>query len=64
MQRRCNVCGEENGSCNRYLLCDSRIIAICPRCLVFGYDDVSKAARAAHKDGRMISEEDKKGKKK
>lgn len=59
MKLKCDVCGRENGSCNRYAGALGEI-TICPSCLAFGCDEVSKAARNAHKEGRLIVENDKK----
>lgn len=64
MKLTCNVCGRENGNCNRYLGRDGRTLTICPSCLVFGCDKVSKAARDAHKEGRLIVDNNKESKKK
>ena len=57
---KCDVCGLENGSCNRYLMRSGREINICPCFLAFGCDEVSKAARDAHEEGRLIVEAEKK----
>lgn len=64
MKLKCDVCGLENGSCNRYLMRDGRTLTVCPSCLAFGCDERSKAARDAHKEGRMIIDNDKKANKK
>ena len=70
MKRKCQVCGKENGSCNRYyfnpaeiITCNryyfnpAEIITICPACLAFSCDDKAKIARRAHKAGRLVKEE-------
>lgn len=65
MKRKCQVCGQENGSCNRYYIspaniitiCPANIITICPACLAFSCDDKAKIARRAHKAGRLVKEE-------
>lgn len=57
MKRKCQVCGQENGSCNRYYFSPADIIAICPACLAFSCDDKAKIARQAHKAGRLVKEE-------
>lgn len=60
MKLKCDVCGRENGSCNRYrgALGD---ITICPTCLVFGSGKVAEAARTLHKTGDLILDNEKKG---
>ena len=57
MKRKCQVCGQENGSCNRYYFNPAEIITICPACLAFSSDDKAKIARRAHKDGKLVKEE-------
>ena len=57
MKRKCQVCGQENGSCIRYYLNTAEIITICPACLAFSCDDKAKIARRAHKAGRLVKEE-------
>lgn len=57
MKRKCQVCGQENGSCNRYYISPANIITICPACLAFSCDDKAKIARRAHKAGRLVKEE-------
>lgn len=57
MKRKCQVCGQENGSCNRYYFSPADIITICPACLAFSCDDKAKIARRAHKAGRLVKEE-------
>ena len=57
MKRKCQVCGQENGSCNRYYFSPVDIITICPACLAFSCDDKAKIARRAHKAGRLVKEE-------
>lgn len=57
MKLKCDVCGDYNGSCNRYrgTLGD---ITICPSCLVFGSGKVVEAARTLHKTGDLIQDEE------
>lgn len=59
MKLKCDVCGDYNGSCNRYrgALGD---ITICPSCLVFGSGKVVEAARTLHKTRDLIQDEEKK----
>ena len=57
MKRKCQVCGQENGSCNQYYFSPADIITICPACLAFSCDDKAKIARRAHKAGRLVKEE-------
>ena len=33
MRRQCQVCGQKNGSCNRYILKNGQEVIICPSCL-------------------------------
>lgn len=54
---KCDICGCENGSCNRYETRDLRTFVICPTCLVFGMDERSKLARQLHKEGRLLTEQ-------
>ena len=54
MKRKCQVCGQENGS---YYISPANIITICPACLAFSSDDKAKIARRAHKDGKLVKEE-------
>lgn len=63
MKRKCQVCGQENGSCNRYYFNPAEIITICPACLAFSCDDKAKIARRAHKAGRLVKEEGEKKRK-
>lgn len=62
MKCKCQVCGQENGSCNRYYFNPAEIITICPACLAFSCDDKAKIARRAHKAGRLVKEEGEKKK--
>lgn len=57
MKLKCDLCGDYNGSCNRYrgALGD---ITICPSCLVFGSGKVVEAARTLHKNGDLIQDEE------
>lgn len=64
MVQKCDSCGHESGSCNSYLTPEMQEITICPSCLVFGCDAISKAARVAHEQGRLIVDNDKKVSKK
>lgn len=34
MKRQCQVCGQKNGSCNRYILKNGQEITICPNCII------------------------------
>lgn len=54
---KCDICGQENGSCNQYELRQGQTITICPSCLVWGMDEASKLARQAHKEGRLLKDE-------
>lgn len=59
MKLTCDVCGLENGSCNRYSGALGEI-TICPSCLVFGSGKVAESARRLHKAGDLIQDEEKK----
>lgn len=52
----CDVCGKHNGSCNEYQRADGGIITICPSCLFWGEDNVSRMARDLHKAGKKVEE--------
>ena len=52
----CDVCGKHNGSCNEYQRADGGVITICPSCLFWGEDNVSRMARDLHKAGKQIKE--------
>ena len=52
----CDVCGKHNGSCNEYQRADGEAITICPSCLMWGMDSVSKMARDLHKAGKKAKE--------
>lgn len=54
---KCDVCGQENGSCNRYELLLGHTIIICPGCLIWGMDEISKLARQAHYERRLVKDE-------
>lgn len=54
MRRKCNLCGQRNGSCNRYILKNGQEITICPSCLAFSGDETAKIARQAHKEGLLV----------
>lgn len=56
MRRKCNLCGQRSGSCNRYILKNGREITICPSCLAFSNDETAKIARQAHKEGLLVKE--------
>lgn len=62
MKLKCDVCGRENGSCNRYAGALGEI-TICPACLAFGSGRVAESARNLHKNGDLIRDDEKKGKK-
>ncbi len=64
MKRKCQVCGHENGSCNQYITRNGIDITICPSCLIWGSDEISKLARQAHKEGRLVQPPKKGAKKK
>ena len=57
MINKCNVCGELR-NCNLYLTADGRRISICPSCLVWGADSISRDARQAHKEKRLIADKE------
>lgn len=52
----CDICGKHNGSCNEYQRDDGGIITICPSCLFFGEDPLSRMARNLHKAGKLLKE--------
>lgn len=54
MRRQCHVCGQKNGSCNRYILKNGQDVTICPGCLAFSNDETAKIARQAHKEGLLV----------
>ena len=57
MKLTCDVCGCENGSCNRY----SGVLGettICPSCLAFSNSNKAKSARNLHKTGGLIKDEE------
>ncbi len=54
MKRQCHVCGQRNGSRNRYILKNGQEITICPSCLAFSGDETAKIARQAHKEGLLM----------
>lgn len=45
MKRQCHVCGQKNGSCNRYILKNGQEVIICPSCLAFSSNEIAKNAR-------------------
>lgn len=57
MKRQCHVCGQKNGSCNRYILKNDQEVIICPSCLAFSSNEIAKNARQAHKDGLLVKGE-------
>lgn len=57
MRRKCNLCGQRSGSCNRYILKNGQEITICPSCLAFSDDATAKIARQAHKEGLLVKGE-------
>jgi ribosome-binding protein aMBF1 (putative translation factor) len=57
MRRQCHVCGQRNGSCNRYILKNGQEVTICPSCLAFSSNEIAKTARQAHKDGLLVKGE-------
>lgn len=57
MKRQCHVCGQKNGSCNKYILKNGNEIIICPSCLAFSSNEIAKNARQAHKDGLLVKGE-------
>jgi hypothetical protein len=59
---KCDICGCENGSCNRYETRDGRRIVICPGCLVFDTSPLATQARYAQAEKRLIKDEAEKGK--
>lgn len=54
MRRQCHVCGQKNGSCNRYILKNGQEVTICPSCLAFSSNEIAKTARQAHKEGLLV----------
>lgn len=52
----CDICGKHNGSCNEYQRDDGGILTICPSCLFFGEDPLSRMARDLHKAGKLLKE--------
>ena len=57
IKAKCDICGRENGSCNRYETRDGRRIIICPACLVFDTSPLAAQARRAHAEGRLLKDE-------
>lgn len=57
MKRKCNVCGQYNGSCNQYITRYGEGITICPSCLTWSNDQLAIKARLAHKQGRIVKPE-------
>lgn len=57
IKAKCDICGKENGSCNRYETRDGRRIIICPGCLVFDTSPPATQARRAHAEGRLLKDE-------
>jgi len=47
MRCQCHVCGQRNGSCNKYILKNGQEVTICPSCLAFSNDETAKIARQA-----------------
>lgn len=52
----CDICGKHNGSCNEYQRDDGRILTICPSCLFYGSDPLSRLARDLHNAGKQVKE--------
>lgn len=52
----CDICGKHNGSCNEYQRDDGGILTICPSCLFYGEDPLSRMARDLHKAGKLLKE--------
>lgn len=57
IKAKCDICGKENGSCNRYETRDGRRIIICPDCLMWDTGLKATLARQAHKEGRLVKDE-------
>ena len=54
MKRQCHVCGQKNGSCDKYILKNGQEVTICQSCLEFSNDATAKIARQAHKEGLLV----------
>ena len=54
---KCDICGCENGSCNRYELRTGETIIICPSCLMWDTGVKATLARQSHKEGRLLKDE-------
>ena len=52
----CDICGKHNSSCNEYQRDDGGILTICPSCLFYGEDPLSRMARDLHKAGKQVKE--------